>query len=110
MATEMMQKCCDDIKKHNGSVDEGMVANMLKSYRLVMSKADTRLVACGDVNELETVKKNFLKKKLGCTDSDDRMDAMIAAVCDKMKGTNQKSRMTFYYLLAHEAGMQHVFK
>ncbi len=110
MAADMMQKCVDDVKKHNGSVDENMVANMLKSYRLVMSKSDTRLVACGDVNELETVKKNFLIKKLGMKESGDNLDNLVAAVCEKMKSTNQKQRLTFYYLLAHAAGKQSVFQ
>ena len=86
-----------------------MVATMLKSYRLVLSKADTRLVACSDPAELETVKKNFLQKKLGLEKTDAELDALISGVCEKMKASNQKNRLTFYYLLVEASGSQSVF-
>ena len=106
--SDMLEKCCDDINKYS-KADEAMVASMLKSYRLVLSKADTRLVACGDPAELETVKKNFLQKKLGLKKSDAELDALVAGVCEKMKGVNQKNRLTFYYLLVEATNSQSVF-
>ena len=55
-----------DVKKYaNGSVNEAAVAGLLKTYRLVLSKADTRYVACADPAERERVRKSFLEKKLG---------------------------------------------
>lgn len=106
--SDMLEKCCDDINKYS-KADEAMVASMLKSYRLVLSKADTRLVACSDPAELETVKKNFLQKKLGLKKSDAELDALVAGVCEKMKGVNQKNRLTFYYLLVEATNSQSVF-
>jgi len=106
--SEMLEKCCGDINKYS-TADEALVASMLKSYRLVLSKADTRLVACSDPAELETVKKNFLQKKLGLKKSDAELNALIAGVCDKMKASNQKNRLTFYYLLVEATGTQSVF-
>ncbi|MEE9448234.1 MAG: DUF2853 family protein [Arenicellales bacterium] len=108
MAIDMMSKCCDDINKYS-KADEELVKSMLKSYRLVMSKPDTRLVACGDPKELDTVRKNFLQKKLGLKKSDAELDALIAATCEKMKDSRQKQRLTFYYLLVEATGSQSVF-
>lgn len=49
-----------------------------------------RVVATGDQTELETIKKNFLIKKLGLSDADGLDDA-IAAVGEKMKGVSRKN-------------------
>lgn len=92
-----------DLKKYTDSVDEDIVAAMQKTYRLVLSKTDSAVVAYGDPAELETVKKNFLIKKLGLSDADGLDDA-IAAVGAKMKGVRSKNRLTVYYLLAEHLG------
>ena len=92
-----------DINKYTDSVDEDVVAAMEKTYRLVLSKADSAVVAYGDPAELETLKKNFLIKKLGLSDADGLDDA-IAAVGEKMKGVSRKNRLTVYYLLAQQLG------
>ena len=45
-----------DVKKYaKGAVDEAAVAGIAKTYRLVLSKADTRYVACADPSERERV-------------------------------------------------------
>lgn len=108
MASDMHKKCCDDINKFS-KANEELVTAMLKSYRLVMSKKDTRLVACGDPKELLTVRKNFLQKKLGLKKSDAELDKMIADVCEKMKASRQKQRLTFYYLLVEASKSKKVF-
>ncbi|WP_342152534.1 DUF2853 family protein [Methylorubrum sp. SB2] len=98
----------DDVKKYAKSpVNEAALANMEKTYRLVLSKPDTRYVACSDKAELETVRKNFLEKKLGL--SGDDLDASIKSVCETMKATRSKSRLTFYYLLAEHHGKLDTF-
>ncbi|MFT3888359.1 MAG: DUF2853 family protein [Arachnia sp.] len=92
-----------DIKKYTDSVDEAVVASLEKTYRLVLSKPDSAVVAFGDPDELATVKQNFLVKKLGLTDADG-LDEAIAAVGEKMKGVARKDRLTVYYLLAEHLG------
>ena len=89
-----------DISKYTDSVDAAAVAGMEKTYRLVLSRSDTALVAWSDPEELETVKRNFLKKKLGLTESDDKLDAASAVVGAKMKDGTRNSRIAVYYLLA----------
>lgn len=99
----------EDIKKYTKSVDEDVVASMEKTYRLVLSKADSAVVAYSDEAELETVKKNFINKKLGVTD-DAAADAAIAAVGKKMAGVTRKGRLTVYYLIAEELGKLDVLR
>lgn len=92
-----------DVKKYaKAPVDEAAVAGLTKTYRLVLSKPDTKYVACSDKLELDRVRENFLKKKLGL--SGDDLDTSIKAVCTAMKASRSKSRLTFYYLLAEHYG------
>lgn len=105
---ELAQNAMTDLQKYTNP-NAATVQAMVKSYGLVMRKPDTRLVACGDPAELETVKRNFMRKKLGMTDGDAALDAMLADVCGMMSATNQKSRLTFYYLVAEKAGKLGVF-
>ncbi len=92
-----------DIKKYaKKPVDEAAVAAMEKTYRLVLSQPDSRYVACSDPAEVETVRENFLKKKLGLTGGD--LDGGIKTVCEAMKDERLRSRLTFYYLLAEHFG------
>jgi hypothetical protein len=92
-----------DVKKYaKAPVNEAAVAKLEKSYRLVLSKADARYVACSDPAERDRIRDNFLKKKLGLSGPD--LDAAIVATCQKMKDDRTKSRLTFYYLLAEHYG------
>ena len=63
-------------------------------------KKDAELVSCSDPKELDTVRKNFLVKKLGMTESDDVLNAAIKEVCVELKDSRNKYRATFYYSLA----------
>ena len=99
----------EDVKKYaKQPVSEKAVQNLAKTYRLVLSRSDTRTVACSDKGEREAVRKNFLEKKLGLTGDD--LDASIEATCQAMKATRAKSRLTFYYLLAEHHGKLAMFE
>lgn len=97
----------EDIQKYAKSVDADVVAAMEKTYRLALSNADARLVSFSDVSELKTVRENFVKGKLGVTDSDGDIDAAIASVGERVPG--RKQRLTVYYLLAEHYGKLGVF-
>ena len=93
-----MQDHVADIKKYaKNPVNETPTQHLAKTYALVMSKPDAKYVACSDKLELGRVRENFLKKKLGL---DGDLDGAIKAVCTTMKPARDKSRLTFYYLLA----------
>ncbi len=62
--------------------------------------ADSATVAGSQQSELDTVKNNFLIKKLGLADGPD-LDAGIDAVMEKYGRSNKnKYRVVVYYLLA----------
>ena len=55
------------------------------------------------------MRNNFLKKKLGLTNSDGELDKAIMLAADKMKGDRTKNRVTVYYLLADHFGKLSMF-
>ncbi|HRK25003.1 MAG TPA: DUF2853 family protein [Beijerinckiaceae bacterium] len=89
-----------DIKKYTKTVDEKAVAGMAKTYALVMSRNDSRLVAASDPDEIQRVVDAFCKKKLGRKESDAALTAVVKAQCEKMKADRSKLRLTVYYLIA----------
>ena len=99
-----------DIKKYAPKADDAVIDSMLSTYRLVLGKPDTASVAFSDKAELETVRENFLKKKLGLTLPDEELDKAIAEVGEVLKGVNKTSRLTVYYLLAEKFDKLDVFK
>ena len=74
-------------------------------------KEDAELVSSSNKEELETVKKNFLIKKLGLEDNQEVFDAAIAKVIDTLgSGNKKKYRALFYYLLVKETGSEAVYE
>ena len=97
-----------DVKKHASNVDEAVVDKIVKHLGIALRNRDSSLVSCSDKTELDRVKNGFMTKKLGMTD-DAEKDSVLADVCKKMSGVNQKSRVTFYYLVAENTGKLSVF-
>jgi hypothetical protein len=89
-----------DIQKHYGEVDEDFVAIIVKNLGPSIYRRDAELVSCSDPKELDTVRRNFLIKKLGIDASQGVLDAAIQDVCEELKGVRTKYRATFYYSLA----------
>lgn len=72
--------------------------------------ADSSTVAGSQQSELDTVKKNFLIKKLGLADSP-ALDAGIQAVLEKYgKANKHKYRAVVYYLLTVHFKKESVYK
>ena len=101
-----MTEYVNDIQKYTENVDENVVEKIVKHLGIALRSRDASLVSCGDRNELDRVRESFLKKKLGLTanDNDTDLDRAIGEVCEQMKNTKNKSRVTFYYLLAEKFG------
>lgn len=71
--------------------------------------ADASLVSGGDSKELETVKKNFLIKKLGLNDGPE-LDKAINEVIEKMgKSNRNKHRAIVYTLLVMKFKKESVY-
>jgi hypothetical protein len=101
---EMSVNYADDIKRYRPNVDEKAVAAIVKHLGIALKSADASLVSCSSKEELATVRDSWLKKKLGLTDDDAKLDKLIGDVCATMKNETRKSRVTFYYLVAEKAG------
>ncbi len=99
----------DDVKHYAGSFNEEAVAGIVRHCGIALQSADASLVSCSDQSELDRVRESFLKKKLGRTEDDAALDAAIKDVCETMKETRRKSRVTFYYLLAENYGQLDLF-
>lgn len=89
-----------DVKKYAAKADDAIIAGIVRYCGIALSKPDSSLVSFSDPKELARVRNNFLKKKLGRTESDAELDAAIAKVGTKMKADRTKNRVTVYYLLA----------
>ncbi len=89
-----------DVKKYAAVADDAAINGIVKHLGIALQSRDASLVSCSDPSELERVRESFLKRKLGRTESDDQLDEVIADVCQKMSAERNKSRVTFYYLLA----------
>ena len=99
-----MSEYIDDVRRYASDASEAGVKGVTNYLGAgVLAQRDASLVACTDPAELARVRDNFAKKKLGLTD-DDAIDAAIKAVCEQMSGDQNKSRVTFYYLLAEKTG------
>jgi outer membrane protein OmpA-like peptidoglycan-associated protein len=99
-----------DVKKFVPNADDEVIKGIVRYCGIALQKPDSSLVSYTDPVELGRVRNNFLKKKLGLTDSDEVLDKAIAAVGERMKGVNFKNRVTVYYLLLDHLGLHHMFK
>jgi hypothetical protein len=90
-------------------LDEAFITKVTGALGPSIYNKDAETVSCSDNSELETVKKNFLIKKLGLEDSA-ALDDAIKAVCEKMGTSNRnKYRALFYALLAKEFGKESIY-
>lgn len=93
-----------DVKRYVPAANETAIAAIVKYLGIALRSNDASKVSCSSKDELDRVRENFMKKKLGLTDDDKTLDAAIKDVCTRMKADNGKQRVTFYYLLAEKHG------
>ena len=99
----------ESAKKLELGLSEDLIAKVAGSLGPSIYNQDSETVSCTDSSELETVKKNFLEKKLGLSDST-LFDAAVKSVCEKMGTSNSKKyRALFYALLAKEFGKEDIY-
>jgi hypothetical protein len=96
----MAENWSSDVKKYGPDANKKAIA---------LQKRDSSLVSFTDKEEVARVRNNFLKKKLGLTNSDTELDKAIMLAADKMKGDQTKNRVTVYYLLADHFGKLSMF-
>lgn len=97
---ELIGKYADDIRsKCNQEPDMDLLRKVTIGCGPAIYNSDAHTVAATQPSELETVKKNFLMKKLGLSESDD-LDGGIDSVMETYGRSNpSKYRAVVYYLL-----------
>ena len=106
---DMMERCVKQMKEQKIPVNRPLLDAIGKSLGPSLYNADSLLIAAGDKTEIETIKKKFLIKKLGC-DDDAKMDKALAKAIDKIgKSRRNKLRPVFYYLLVRDLKKEDVY-
>ncbi|MGB1247943.1 MAG: DUF2853 family protein [Chitinophagales bacterium] len=107
---EVIAKSLELVEKTGVSVNEDLLRAVSKGLGPSIYKADAATVSSSDEKELETVKKNFLIKKLGLEDSP-ALDEAIAEVVEALgKSTKNKMRTVFYTLLVQKFGKEDLYE
>ncbi len=99
-----------EAEKLDIAIDADLFKLVAKGLGPSIYKEDAELVSSSNKAELDTIKKNFLIKKLGQDDSE-KLDEAIQKVIDTLGSSNRrKYRALFYYLLVKELGAESVYE
>lgn len=108
---ELILKYAADLKEKCGvTPDMGLLTKVVVGCGPSIYNPDAATVSGTQQSELDTVKNNFLIKKLGLKDGPD-LDTAIDAVIEKYGRSNKnKYRAVVYYLLAVHFKKESVYK
>lgn len=107
---DLIAKYGEDLKEKCGvTPDMDFLTKVTIGCGPAIYNADSSTVSATDQSELDTVKNNFLIKKLGLSDGPD-LDTAIASVMDLYgKSNRNKYRAVVYYLLAKHFNKEAVY-
>lgn len=107
---EKIEQYVKNARELNLGLSEELIAKVAIGLGPSIYKKDSETVSCTQTSELETVKKNFLVKKLGLEKDDQVFDVAIKKVCEKMGTSNRsKYRALFYALLTQEFKKESIY-
>jgi len=107
---EWIAKYADDLKNKCGMTpDMALLTKVTIGCGPSIYNADASTVAGSQPAELETVKNNFLMKKLGLPDSPELMAAIDKAIETYGKSERNKYRAVIYYMLTKHFGKEAVY-
>ena len=108
---ELIEKYAADIKDKCGlTPDMDLLAKVVTGCGPSIYNPDASTVSGSQQSELDTVKNNFLIKKLGLSDGPE-LDQAIDAVIEKYGRSNKnKYRAVVYYLLTLHFKKESVYK
>ncbi len=96
---EKLSTYTDALSKMGKTVNADLLRAVTKACGPSIYNNDSETVSSSSDSELETVKKNFLIKKLGLNDGPELDSAIAGVVEDFGKSNRNKYRAIFYYLL-----------
>jgi hypothetical protein len=108
----LMVKYVADLKEKVGEArpDMALLEAAVKACGPTIYKPDASKVAASNKDELATIRKGFIAKKLGVKDEDKANAAMKAAAEAYGKSVRSKHRAVFYYLVAKQLKKGSVLK
>ncbi len=108
---ELIARYADDLtNKCKMQPDMALLSKVTIGCGPAIYNADSATVAGSDPAELETVKKNFLMKKLGLPDGPNLTEAMSAVIDTYGRSERNKYRAVVYYMLTKHFGKEAVYK
>ena len=97
---DLIAKYADDLKNKCGMTpDMDLLTKVTIGCGPAIYNADASTVASSQPAELETVKKNFLIKKLGLKESDSLDEAIASCLETYGRSERNKYRAVVYYML-----------
>jgi hypothetical protein len=107
---DLIAKYADDLKNKCGMTpDMDLLTKVTIGCGPSIYNADASTVAAGQEHELETVKQNFLMKKLGLADSPALMEAINSVIETYGRSERNKYRAVIYYMLTKHFGKESVY-
>ncbi|MEZ5750604.1 MAG: DUF2853 family protein [Paracoccaceae bacterium] len=107
---ELIAKYADDLRNKCGmEPDMALLTKVTIGCGPSIYDADACTVAASQPSELETVKRNFLVKKLGLADGPALDEAIKAVIETYGKSERNKYRAVVYYMLTKHFGKEAVY-
>lgn len=107
---DLIAQYADDLKNKCGMTpDMDLLTKVTIGCGPSIYDADASTVASSQAGELETVKNNFLIKKLGLSDGPELDEAIAKVVETYGKSERNKYRAVVYYLLTKHFGKESVY-
>jgi len=108
---ELIAKYADDLKnKCKMTPDMDLLTKVVIGCGPAIYSADSETVAAGQASELETIRKNFLIRKLGLKDGPHLMDAINSVIETYGRSERNKYRAVIYYMLTKHFGKEKAYK
>jgi len=107
---DLIAQYADDLKTKCGMTpDMDLLTKVTKGCGPAIYNADSSTVAGSQPAELETVKNNFLIKKLGLADGPELADAIHKVIEIYGKSERNKYRAVVYYMLTKHFSKEAVY-
>ena len=107
---DLIAQYADDLKNKCGmSPDMDLLTKVTIGCGPSIYNADASTVAGSQESKLETVKENFLMKKLGLADSPALMEAIDSVIETYGRSERNKYRAVVYYMLVKHFGKESVY-
>ena len=107
---DLIAKYADDLKSKCGvDADMALLTKVTIGCGPAIYDADASTVAASQEGELETVKNNFLIKKLGLSDGPELMEGINKALETYGMSERNKYRAVVYYMLTKHFGKESIY-